>query len=448
VNGTVYLGDFDAEKYWRDLDLIKLPSLEDQGSAGIILAMDELLFPFCQKEDVLITRFAFNPVLKAYLQTVGFEFKSNESDFQTEPAESQQTICAIITGNALKLAEFLKVIDGCRFFSSYAILPGTELLAQKAALQYPVPAWETVKKVNSKEYSMLLSKKLGCGSHGEIVHTSGELFQKGEQFLKKGDFLIKDCFGVSGKGNLLVRSVRVLKRIVKYLETWENKGKTATFIIEQFLDKELDFSCGLIIKPDGQTVIISIQKISNHQFAYGGSETAAAEFIDFLSDKKYFNTLTALATELYQAGYWGEVCVDSMLLKTGEIVPIIEINARISMGFINKQLDSHLIKFGLKGNLMKLELGSADTLVFADVLTKLQEKKVLFERGGESGIIPVSANTLLINKKLAVNKAKGQIYKGRIYFSVLAQDATEKARLLQGLVVAFEALACKIYSKI
>lgn len=449
MTGSLYMGDLDSEKYWNDGNLAKLPAFEDNSSIGIIHSMDELLFPFCNKEeDVLVTRFAFDKVLKEYLNAVGFKFRCNRCDYHTGQDDTQKTIFEIISEDESKLRNFFDNAKDCTYFSPYSIIPYAGILKDKVQFENSIPAFEAVKKVNSKEYSTILSKKLGFGSHSDVVYSSGELVKRGRELLEKGNFLIKEIFGVSGKGNLLINSTKLLERIVKYIEASEAKGKTCTFVIEEFLDRELDFSCGFFIREDGTKEIAGIQKILNHQFNYGGSEAAEEDFVNFLYDKGYFETIEIISKELYKDGYFGEVCVDSMLLKSGDIVPVIEINARKSMGFVNNRIDSHLSKHGLKGNLMNINLGIPFDLKFEDILERLKGNDILYIEGRECGILPVSSNTLFINRKLSGSKTENQIYKGRMYLSVISKDAYDKERLINGLVCALEELSCKIYSKL
>ncbi|MDP4183113.1 MAG: hypothetical protein Q8942_18745, partial [Bacillota bacterium] len=431
--GSLYMGDLDSERYWGDDNLAKLPSFEDSSSLGIIHSMDELLFPFCSKDgDVLITRFAFDNALKEYLYAAGFRFRCNSCDFHTEISDAKKTIFEIIAGDESKLKDFLDSVKGCTYFSPYSIAPYSEILREKVNFINSSPSFEAVKRVNSKEYSTILSKKLGFGSHSNIVYSSHELMIKGKELLEKGNFLIKELYGVSGKGNLLISSLKLLERIVKYVESSEAKGKACAFVIEEFLDRELDYSCGFIISEDGKTEIVSIQKILNHQFAYGGSEAADENFINFLYEKGYFETIESISKELYKDGYFGEVCVDSMLVKSGAIAPVIEINARKSMGFVNNRIDSRLSRYGLKGNLMNINLGVPDDLKFEDILDKLEDKNILYHEGKEYGIIPVSSNTLFINRKLSGDITKSKIFKGRMYLSVISKDTTEKEKLING----------------
>jgi hypothetical protein len=137
-----------------------------------------------------------------------------------------------------------------------------------------------------------------------------------------------------------------------------------------------------------------------------------------------------------------------MLLKSGEIVPVIEINARKSMGFVNNGIDRNLSRYGMKGNLMNINLGVPCDLKFEDILERLNGEDILYHEGKEYGILPVSSNTLFINRKLSGIKDENQIYKGRMYLSVISKDSPEKEKLINGLVSALGELSCKIYSKL
>jgi hypothetical protein len=129
-------------------------------------------------------------------------------------------------------------------------------------------------------------------------------------------------------------------------------------------------------------------------------------------------------------------------------VPLVEINARKSMGQINNKIDSYLSKSGLKGSLTHISLGVPNNVSFGDLLTKLKEKSILYLNGGEPGVIPISSNTIFINKRLVQNKAEPELHMGRMYISVAACHAFEKEKILKMLITSLEELSCKIYSKV
>ncbi|MFD1906532.1 hypothetical protein ACFSQ7_25010 [Paenibacillus rhizoplanae] len=59
-----------------------------------------------------------------------------------------------------------------------------------------------------------------------------------------------------------------------------------------------------------------------------GSESMEEEERMVLERAGYFDVMIQVANDLFKDGYFGPVCIDSMVLKDGTLVPIVEINAR------------------------------------------------------------------------------------------------------------------------
>lgn len=441
-------GDFDAEKFWRKKLLSRLPEIKEISSVGIIQAMDEMLFAFCSENDYLATRFKFDESFGQYLRDLGFAFHFNKIDFQTSSDESEDSIFEIITRDKVKL-DYLKTSAGPPFHcDAYAVVPGFGGFINSLGLRYHGPNVNTVEKVNSKVYSSRLSRRLNFGFCGQIVKNHNELIILGKKYLENVSFLIKDPYGVSGKGNILVSSDKSLRTIARYLERQESQGHRSIFVLEPLWKKEIDFSCAMQIAADGQIKIMSVQKMINHQFAYGGSCTAEKSFIENLMQKRYFEKMYAVAGELYREGYTGDVCVDSMLLKSGRVVPVIEINARKTMGIINSRMDRFLSEYNLHSRLLSLDLGFSGKIEFEDILELMESEGLLFKANSKSGIIPLSANTLFINRTLDKTPSPDKLYRGRIYFSLAESDIQPNQFLLEKFKELLESLSLKIYSKV
>jgi hypothetical protein len=445
---SLVMGEFNSEEYWRSPNLAKLPEIPDCGSHGIILAMDELLFLFCTATDLLITRFKFNSVLKSYLKALGFNFIGNIRSIQQSLTECETSIFQIIGDHPERIRDLQPKFQVRRNFQPYSLTPGLNILAQALNVDFSGPDLKVVKEVNSKVYSCRLCGKLGLKRGGEVVASARELLKKGENLLRKGAFLIKDPYGVSGKGNLLVRSGQILERLVRYLEFQERNGLTSLFVIEPFLNKVKDFSCALTIAENGAIKLVSVQEMVNRNFAYSGSYTADPAFVDELCRKKYFEVMMAIAGELYADGYFGAVCVDSMVLQSGEIAPLVEVNARKSMGLFNHRVDRYLARYGLKGNLTFLNLGYRPGLSFERVLEELDAAGLLFYPGKERGVMALSANTLVANQKFFGPAADDPqaLAQGRIYLSVIAADHGGRQSLVQAVRAVFQGMSCIVYN--
>jgi hypothetical protein len=446
--GSLVMGEFNSEKFWQSSNTAKLPDIPDRSSRNIILSMDELLFSFCNSGDLLITRFKFNDGLKSYLKVLGWSFMVNSQDIQSSAVENGQSIFEILCQNKERIDDIPPELLEKRRFSPYSLIPHCDTLARELNLDFQGPPLEVVREVNSKAYSCRLSRKLGMENSGEVVDSSRALLMKGGKLLKNGAFLIKDPYGVSGKGNILIHTAALLERIVGYLEGQEKKGFICIFVIEPFLEKTKDFSCGLTIDTTGKLEIISVQEMVNHNFAYGGSYTADPPFLEYLEREKYFETIADIAKALYQDGYFGTVCVDSMVLKNQALRPVVEINARQSMGLINHRIDRYLSRFGLKGNLTFLNLGYRRGLDFEGILAAIDAEGLLFYPGKERGVMLLSANTLFANEQFQGREvaATDAIYQGRIYLSVIAADHEGRNLLVRKLRSVFHSISCAIYN--
>jgi hypothetical protein len=414
----LFLGTFDAEAYWRDPELARLPALPDPATDAIVAAMDELLFPCCRACDLLLTRFPMNPGFKAYLERLEFRFDHNQTPLETQKAHSAQTVFGLLCNPPQ--SRWRELLAGVAGIEPYAVLPDTEEFCHKFAIPCAGPAPDAVIKVNSKVYSHTLARDLGFKNYGIIVNSSRELEKEGLNYLKNSPFLVKDPFGVSGKGNLLIQNGNVWRRIIIHLAAQENKGRRVVMLLEPFLKKELDFSCQMRIAPDGRVRILSLQKMINQQLAYQGSTRLEPERVAALERLGYFQQMESVAAQIYRDGYFGDVGVDSMWLHDGTLALVVEINARKSMGLINHHLDQFLGRYGSQGSLSFLTLGYPGLFHFEQFLAKMEEEQLLFSPGRPRGILPLSANTLTANLNREDTAAPFRIGKGRFYFAIAA----------------------------
>ncbi|UUZ96892.1 hypothetical protein LJK87_23200 [Paenibacillus sp. P25] len=430
----IHCGTFDAEQFWRDPHLAKLPGFADPENLRIVSAMDELLFTFCRPADALITRQAMDRSHKQYLSAVGFDFHSNRADLDASFEQRNKSMLQLIAeADPAELADC--VFQGAEL-EPFAVIPYTREAAENLGLQARVPDLDIIRRVNTKVYSTKMKERLGLPNYGVIVNNSEALKETGYRLLQEGAFLVKDNYGVSGSGNLMIDSPGVLERIAAHMAGQEKKGKLLEFILEPYMDKDCDFSCQFVIEESGECRILSLQKLANTEFAYTESYTPEPEFKDYLERRHYFKLMHQIAGELHKDGYFGHVCIDSMTLKSGGLVPIVEINARKSMSLIKHRMDLFLSRYGVQGNLRYFALnGTNPVLEFEDVLSGLEKENLLFLPGKNTGILPLTANTLTVNRR------RDQPYKGRIYVSLIGRDAGERQELAHRLQLLFMKLS-------
>ncbi|WP_408892210.1 hypothetical protein [Paenibacillus taichungensis] len=453
---AIVMGTFDPETRWRDPNLAKLPAMPDQDRETIVLCMDELLFPFCEPDDIHYTRCKIDPKLYEYLNGLGFSFHNryhfdlnDEKSYLPEPDVFKQCMFSLAS-DSRQCEEILT--HNVKHLSPYAITADTARYMHVAGSLGSLPDLETVKHVNSKFYSNRLLTKIGEQCYGTEVNSVAEVQAVGNTLLKRGAYLLKDPFGVSGKGNLLIENEAMQRRIGEHLEKQERRGMRSQFLLEPLLRKELDFSSHWFIHTNGEREFLSVQRMLNQQQNYGGSIRADEVLLLLLENAGYFDTMEKALRILFEDGYHGFVCFDSMILEDGVIVPIVEINARQSMGLINTYLDKGWEMYGYSGLLTFLSLGLPEGFTFESLMDTLHVSGLLFRGQGKYGIVPISSNTLMVNgimtsrrKSEGIQSHRG-MPKGRLYISVVGRDEEHRSELIVSLRQVLADLSIKVYN--
>jgi hypothetical protein len=197
--------------------------------------------------------------------------------------------------------------------------------AEKRKLSYRMPKWDVVKQVNSKAFSFTESLKLP-GS--ELIHTLAELEQWEQKI--EGPKVLKTCFGVSGKGHLFLPS----PHMKKFAEQEFAAGRP--LIAQPWVERKLDFSTQWIIHQKieflGATVCVNDQRGRYNSNRVGDLPFLFGKYFPFLElhKEKVFPILQKMAA----LGYFGNVGIDAMIWGNDQLHPVVEINARKTMGWV------------------------------------------------------------------------------------------------------------------
>ncbi len=208
--------------------------------------------------------------------------------------------------------------------------------AESRNLIYSIPDWKVVQEVNSKRFSFENSPKL---AYATLLTGESETEQWISSF--QGMKVLKTCFGVSGKGHLLIENSTPWDRICKFLhEEWK---KNLPVIAEPWVNRVLDFSTQWFIEKNHQVTYLGSTICHNdrrgqYQYNEVGKEKELFHqyFFHFIEhQKKMDSLLTTIATK----GFFGNLGIDVMLYtlpddpETILLHPVVEINARKTMGW-------------------------------------------------------------------------------------------------------------------
>ncbi|MEV8375750.1 hypothetical protein AB0P21_23645 [Kribbella sp. NPDC056861] len=389
------LGTFDAESWWRPADLAALPAISGGSSDPAVDAMDELLAGFCDPGDLLITR---RPMAAAVREGLAAAFGTQFDHLALgDPGPGP------VERHVLADQRVMNAIRGARI-APYAVLPETWTLAEQ---QLPTP--EVVAQVNSKSWSNELVRRLGLPGAGRLVHTVDDLVDA----VVTTDFkaLIKDPYGVSGRSLLEVPTPGILKAIERVLRRQVDAGQRVELVVQEKFAKQHDFSGHFHLDRGGDWEFLGIQQMTNRGFRHFGSSPATPALID---EGWYAETLAEVMPALTDAGYWGPVGIDSMLLDDGTVVPVLEINARQSLGLLAIRLDRQAQRHGLTGHLWQLELNLDPGRTVHDLLDAFSN--IRYDGNARPGVTVLNGSTLAApggRVHVAIFCAAGEIHRWR-----------------------------------
>lgn len=406
MTATAHFGTFDAELWWRPADLAALPAAPG-GTAPD--DMDELLAAGCSPGDLLLTRRAPAQEIRASLADCGIEF-----DHHVVPAPPRTPVERSAAADPGTLA----ALAGRPGMAPYAVLPDTVALAGQLGRADRLPAAKTVAEVNSKTWSHALARSLGLPGAGVVVRSAAELAAAAGT----RPSVVKDPYGVSGRATLEVATPGVLRAITRTLEA---QNARVELLVQPRFDRRTDFSAHLRVDPGGRWEALGVQVMHNHGFRHAGSEPAPDGLLAELSAAGYGETLAAVAEALAAAGYWGPAGVDAMVLADGTLVPVLEINARRSLGLLSLLLDRRVRPHGLRCHLRRFDLKVPPGKGIRDLLAALHRLGLGYRGRTVPGVTLVGGSGLA---------APG----GRIYCALMSRPGESEA-LRAGLLDAVSA---------
>jgi hypothetical protein len=386
---SAYFGSFDAERQWRPSDLAVFPRLADPAADRLVACMDEALFAATAPGDLLVTRGPVGERLLEVWRTAGFSLEHHQC--------TEGTVDGATVEQALLDDATLRCIlaNGATRPAPYAVLPETAQLLALLGRADAVPAPQTAVRVNSKTWSSRLAARNGLPGAGQVVGTAGELATVADNLAGKGAaVLVKDVHGVAGRGIFEITSPRMLARLVRHLSGQEERGLRVECVVQVRYDRAADFSGQVQVDRDGSWRLLGLQSLANAAFRHEMSGPIPAGVAGAAWRLGYEQVLDTVARELAAEGYFGPVAVDSMLLRDGGWVPVLEVNARMSMGALNMALDARVREFGLRSHLWQEDV-ALEPGADADCLLRVMAEDGLLYAGGRlPGVLPLVGGSL------------------------------------------------------
>jgi hypothetical protein len=424
---AVHFGTPGAEAFWEDPGLARLPALPPPLPDDAILGMDELLLALCQAGDALVTLRPFEPAHATYLRDLGFD-----AALHACRPEAEAPVCRELAADE-ELSWLRDVARGAAL-RPWAVTPHTIALCERLGIEEPLPAVEVVRRVNSKIWSTRLRDRLGLANPGIVVEGADELLSAAARLGEA--IVVKEEHGVSGSGSVPVTSSARLERLAAALRAQEARGRRVVLVVEPLFERAFDCSAQLTVTRDGRVTLESIQGMHNRGFAYGASVPPEAKLLVILERAGYRAIVEDAARAVHSEGYFGPVCIDSLVTAAGEVVPIVEINARQSMGRVNQRLDERFQESGRRSWLTAERVLASEPAGGSRLLDALDERGLLWRPGAPGGVVPLGLRSL----PHGGGTGDGTTRAGRLWLAVPHEDPGEVPRALAPLRDALGAL--------
>jgi hypothetical protein len=209
--------------------------------------------------------------------------------------------------------------------------------ASQHHLIYHMPPWDVVREVNSKAFSFQQTPPL---PHAQLIFSWGAL----EEWLQRmqGPAVLKSCFGLSGQGHLLLPASP--EKIRAFAEREFHASRP--LIAEPWVERKLDFSTQWVIQQDasisyvGATLLLSDAKGRYTGTLVGDEKKLFGSYFSHVQQHK--EVAVSVLKKMSCLGFFGNVGIDAMVWGSDILHPIVEINARKTMGWVALQIGKRL----------------------------------------------------------------------------------------------------------
>jgi hypothetical protein len=414
----VFLGNFEVEDQWARGEC-GLPRFS-RGDDPVVNRMDEFTLTLAGKGDHVLLKAPPDPEYLAYLDSLGVTLPEILVPHRHDPSQNVTRDVLADPGLVSTLATL--AADGHRLYP-HGVSALEEQLSAQTGLPAAAPPAAICKAVNSKIYSRHITRDLGlrlvpgwtCATVAELdVALAGA-----RTLLARGcPVVIKDAFGVSGKGLAVIETQRRLDRMRRLVADQAHDGRVA-LVVEQWLPRRTDLNYQFTVSRDGSVQFDFVKEALTERGVHKGHRfpaTLPAGMRDELEDGS-----RRLGERLAADGYYGVAGVDAIIDSAGLLYPVIEINARNNMSTYQARLQEVFAGPGRAVLVRQYPMRLTEPVPFGALRRMLGG--TLLDRPGGCG--------LLVNNFATVNAAAapGGPFAGRLAGLVIAEDFAQAERL-------------------
>ncbi|MFH8408907.1 ATP-grasp domain-containing protein [Streptomyces sp. NPDC018019] len=417
----VFLGNFEVEEQWA-VGEPGLPRMGFTGGGAVVNSMDEFAMLLAGAGDHVVLKARPDAGYLAYLRGLGLALPTVHVVAESDPA---RTVSQDALADPALQAALAQAGDGPMLYA-HGVSGVEEELAERTGLPLAHPTAAVCKAVNSKIYSRRVADELGIRqARGWACDTVVELTRavdEARHLLAEGRKLVlKDAYGVSGKGIMVIESERRLDRVHRMvLARAETAGSDrAGLVLEEWVTKQTDLNYQVTVGRDGSVRFDFVKEAITENGTHKGHRMPArltAAQLDAITDAGL-----RIGARLAADGYFGVAGMDALLLPDGSVFPVIEINARNNMSTYQVRLQEAFVGTGRIALARHYPLRLAAPLPFEELHRTLGG--LLLERPDGAGLLV--NNYATVNAAVSTLAEPGATADGRLYGLVVGDTAEQ-----------------------
>jgi hypothetical protein len=242
----------------------------------------------------------------------------------------------------VELVSPLRASDGsARLFTPWGWTESAAAIGRQAGAVVEAVPFDIVARVNSKLWSHAVEQELGIALDGAAVATT---FEELEEAVRRAcpraddKWVVKSAYGFAARERVLGRGSTLGEPQAKWARRRLSRGETLVF--QPWLEVVREYGIVLEIDRGGACLIHGISDLQTNGAGTGrgyilGRPPAPHRRAELESVAR------VVSGRLFSEGYWGAVGIDA-LEHAGGLHPLLEVNARYTMGFVALAVERHL----------------------------------------------------------------------------------------------------------
>jgi hypothetical protein len=407
----VWLCNFEVEDQWAR-GYVGLPSVKISATTSTVHRMEQLGALLADPTDYLLLGQALDPEYRDYARQTGFDLPAE----LLPSTDADRSTSAAVLGSP----ELLRRLRGLAEQGAYLMPIGNSAEEQKiveaTGLRPAVPDPDIFERVNSKIYSRRLVDELGLRAiPGYCCETVAELRTAlGSDPTAADPVIVKEAYGVSGKGLVVLDSPTKAARLLRMVEA--RSARTGDdrlhVVVERFLAKRFDLNYQFTIDRRGGTRLDFVKEALTANGVHKGhimpADLTAAQHEEIQAASEQ------IGARLYADGFVGIVGVDALLGADDLVYPVLEINARLNMSSYQGRVTERFLRPGYSALAKHYPLRLAEPLPWPEVQRTL----------GDLLAPPVDGTGMVVTCFGTVNAQAGAAtpFDGRLYSVLFGRD--------------------------